>query len=109
MTRLVAYYDEHCRLCRTLRAWTERLAKRSAIVEWRHYEQAAACGLDGYACGEALHVQTADDRVYRGFAAVRLLFGCTRLSFLLPLLHLPGMEKAGERLYAWVARHRHRL
>lgn len=78
-------------------------------MEWRHYEEAPACGLNGHDCGQALHVLTPDERILRGFYAVRHLLGFTWLFWLLPLFYLPGVPALGEKAYAWVAANRYRL
>jgi predicted DCC family thiol-disulfide oxidoreductase YuxK len=106
---LIAFYDESCAFCQAMKARFTRMQRKGANVEWRSLEDAPACGLDGHTCGDAMKVQTADGQVLEGFYAVRVLMGQTKLRWLKPGLHVPGVPWVGRKAYAWVARNRYRI
>ncbi|MGE5701472.1 MAG: thiol-disulfide oxidoreductase DCC family protein [Clostridia bacterium] len=111
MGEIIVFYDMYCVMCRFFKHWFQRLGRRGsdARVQWNHYTEAAACGLNEKACGQALHVQTAKGEVEKGFYAVRYLLAYTKLFWLAPLLYIPGIPWIGVKLYAWVANNRYRL
>jgi predicted DCC family thiol-disulfide oxidoreductase YuxK len=58
----------------------------------------------------AIFAVTPDGRVTRGFFACRRIIREVPLLWpLLPLAYFPGTGLVGPRIYAWVARNRHRL
>lgn len=109
MDQPIVVYDEDCVMCCFFRRWFQRLCRPKNSVEWRHYMQAAACGLNEKACGQALYVQLPNKEVLRGFYAVRCLCAYTWLFWLTPLLYIPGVSWMGEKVYVWVANHRYRM
>lgn len=107
-------YDGHCVICNSTRRavtaldWLNRvefldLHNRPEVERrypWLDYEKAM---------GE-IHVVDGENAVYAGY------FGVRRLARDLPLglpvwavLHLPGMDWVGQRVYAWVARNRYSI
>ncbi|MET3290168.1 UNVERIFIED_CONTAM: putative DCC family thiol-disulfide oxidoreductase YuxK [Brevibacillus sp. OAP136] len=105
----IVLYDEYCNMCCFFKKWFGRLSLPGKDVEWRHYEEAAACGLNDKACGQALHIKLPDGQVLRGFYAVRRLSAYTWLCWLTPLFYVPGVPPLGVKLYAWVANNRYRM
>ena len=76
---------------------------REAVIA--ELPQLATADLD-----DAMYLVDGRGRVYRGFHAFRRIAQTTPLLWLfLPLLHAPGMDFLGERVYALVARNRRRL
>lgn len=58
----------------------------------------------------AMFVVTADRRVLRGFFGFRRIARSAPLLWpVLPLFYLPGSAWLGPKVYAWVARNRHRF
>jgi predicted DCC family thiol-disulfide oxidoreductase YuxK len=58
----------------------------------------------------AMFAVDAAGRAYRGFFAFRRIAWETPLLWLmLPVLYFPGSTAIGPRVYAWIARNRHRL
>ena len=106
---LTVYYDESCAFCQALRRRLTRLQRKGTTVEWRHFEDAPACGLDGHDCSDSMKVKMPDGRLLEGFYAARYLMGVTRLRWLKPILFVPGVPWVGRRVYAWVARNRYRI
>jgi len=109
MNKIIIYYDQHCRMCQSLRKWYTQAKNRDVQVEWRHYEDAPVCGLHDHTCGESMKVQTADGKLYEAFYAVRKLVGYSRFSFIAPVLYFPGVPFLGEKAYRWVAKNRYRF
>lgn len=109
MEGTVVYYDQNCNLCQWLKKTFHQLKRGSVPIEWRHYEEAPACGIHETTCGESMSIQTSEGKMFRGYYAVRELIHYTWLFPLRPLLYLPGMEWAGEKVYQAVARNRYHL
>ena len=106
-------YDARCPLCRRTVALLRRLDWRRRLrfhdANDRDRVQAAFPPLAGADLDAAIHVVT-DGRVGRGFHAARAIAWRLPPAWpIAPLLHLPGMNRLGPRLYAWIARNRHRL
>lgn len=104
-------YDDNCRLCRRsaftllLLDFLHRLdfvnfhhqTKRTKIDASLRYEE-----LD-----KAMHIKLPSGKVLKGFVAVRELARHLPVLWpLWPLLHLPGVEAIGHRVYEWVAARR---
>ncbi len=71
---------------------------------------AAASGLSPEELRHRMHVVSPDGRIFRGFYAFRMLARFLPAVWpLLPLLHLPGVESIGSRVYDHVADRRSRL
>jgi predicted DCC family thiol-disulfide oxidoreductase YuxK len=59
---------------------------------------------------DAIFAVTPDGRITRGFFACRTIIRALPLLWpLLPLAYFPGAGLIGPRIYAWVARNRHRF
>ena len=107
-------YDGQCGFCR-------RLLRAAVALDVRHRLQlhdathrAAVAArfpvLAGADVDNAMFVVAEDGSTYRGFFAVRRILRVSPLTWLLlPIFHLPLSGRLGPRLYAWVARNRHRL
>jgi predicted DCC family thiol-disulfide oxidoreductase YuxK len=108
-------YDGQCEFCRRSIGLLRRLdwLGRLEYLDARDPAQRPAGGpaLDPGRLLEEMHVVTPDGRrVYHGFAALRqVAWRLPPLWPLAPLLYLPGVPQAGQRLYLWVARNRFRL
>ncbi len=111
---LTAIYDGNCVLCNQTRR-TVRLLDWVGRVEWldlhRREEVEQRFPMLDYAqtMGE-IHVVTRSGQVYNGFAGTRRML--RELPLGLPvwlLLHLPGMNWLGPRLYGVIARNRYRI
>jgi predicted DCC family thiol-disulfide oxidoreductase YuxK len=107
-------YDGQCgfcvRLMRICRAVDVRRVLRFHDTNARALIHARFPVLAGADFDNAMFVVTASRRVYRGFFAVRRIAAAVPpLWPLLPLLHLPGAGWIGPKVYAWVARNRHRF
>ena len=111
-TRHTLLYDGNCRFCassvRRLKAID--CFDRLEPVNYHKVENLSALDprLSRELCHSRIHLLEKNGALSGGFLALR------RLSVLLPLLwpvapllHLPGIEKPGQALYAWVARHRY--
>jgi predicted DCC family thiol-disulfide oxidoreductase YuxK len=107
-------YDGQCGFClRSLRVcraldWRGRLRFHDAhdhLTIAAQFPELAAADLD-----HAMYAVAEDRRTFRGFFAVRRIAWEAPLLWLtLPLLYLPGAGHIGSAIYAWIARHRHRL
>ena len=110
-TRWVVYYDGDCALCETARRWLSRLDV-SRSVDWTAYQslQEPPRGLSWLDLESAMWLDTGDGPRVSGFHAFRILARrLPPLTVLAPLLWLPGMGRAGEWVYGWVALNRCRL
>ncbi len=113
--KAVVIYDGECPLCRRsvriLRSldWLNVLAYADA----RHPEQVPELPVpvEPERLLEEMHLLTPDgQKVYHGFKAFRwMAWRLPLLWVVAPLLHLPGAERLGQRLYLWVARNRFKL
>ena len=113
--KAVVIYDGQCPLClrsvRILKAldWCNVLAYADA----RQGEQVPALPVPvkPERFLEEMHLLTPDGQtVYHGFRAFRwMAWRLPPLWVVAPLLHLPGAETLGQRLYLWIARNRFRL
>ncbi len=107
---LKVYYDARCPVCQRERARYERLSRHDAGVEWwdatEHAERLAARGIPLQRALLSLHVETADERIYDGMPAYRLLLArLPGLAWLGWLITRPLIEPTLTRLYdAWVRR-----
>lgn len=108
---ITALFDGRCVICQMTRRLVTRLDWRQRVLfldlhdgrvaaQYAHLDQAALMG--------AIHVIEPGGRVYAGFAGTRRML--RELPLLFPLwllLHLPGMNAVGVRVYGWIARHRY--
>jgi len=107
-------YDGSCGLCQKTVAVLRRVDLLGRIVfhdalrDWPAI-QAAFPGLRQEECLENMHVVTSSGRVETGFDAYRAISWSVPLLWpIAPLLYLPGVPTVGRRVYAAVARGRHR-
>ena len=119
--RWVLYYDGECGFC-TLSVRMLALADFFRVVAWTAYQELAEPprGLTWQDLDEAAYLEvgrgeTGDNfaegrRLHRGFYAFRMLaLRLPPLMPLAPLLWLPGVNRLGERAYAWIAANRYRI
>jgi len=107
-------YDGSCGICRKtvavlsrLDLW-KRIVFHDALNGWAEIH-AAFPGLSQDDCLETMHVVTASGEVKTGFDAYRAISWSIPLFWpIAPLLYVPGVPLAGRRVYARVARNRHR-
>jgi predicted DCC family thiol-disulfide oxidoreductase YuxK len=108
------FYDGSCGLCQKTVAVLRRLDLmdrvefHDALRDWPSIH-AAFPMLRQEDCLETMHVVTAGGEVRTGFDAYRAIsWSIPRLWPVAPLLYVPGVPFAGRRVYARVARNRHR-
>lgn len=106
-------YDGKCGLCgRTIAVLRRidllgRLRYRDVVGDWQAVH-ADHPQVDREAALQDMHVINSDGRVDAGFDGYRLIAWAVPLGWLfLPLLYLPGVSYAGDRVYRWVADRRH--
>jgi predicted DCC family thiol-disulfide oxidoreductase YuxK len=109
-----AIYDGYCVICNqtkrvvTALDWFSRVEFLN-IHDWTQVE-ARYPHLDYEAAMGQMHVVTPDGHLLGGFQGVRRLLRDLPLGFpFWLLLHIPGMNWVGERVYRFVARHRYRI
>jgi predicted DCC family thiol-disulfide oxidoreductase YuxK len=109
-----AIYDGFCVLCnqtrRTVMAldWLHRVEFLD-IHNWNSVH-ARYPSLDYEAAMGQMHVVTPEGQMFGGFEAMRCLMRDLPLLFpIWLLLHLPGMNWAGNRVYRFIARNRYRI
>ena len=107
-------YDGSCGICRKTVAVLSRLDVRQriafhdALSDWAQVHLAFP-RLRQEDCLETMHVVTATGEVRTGFDAYRAISWSIPLFWpIAPLLYVPGVPFAGRRVYARVARSRHR-
>lgn len=112
--RLHVIYDGDCALCRRVLTILSRFDVRT---RWTFYRSQDSKTIDERFPGvtpeeldEAM-VAIADDgsRFFGFFAFRRMLWSTPWLWGLLPMFYFPGAAVVGSRIYAWVARNRHRF
>ncbi|MBD3160766.1 MAG: DUF393 domain-containing protein [Candidatus Eisenbacteria bacterium] len=116
--RIAVLHDDRCPFCRdTARNlkrldWLDRL-ELVGLHPWDRVRERMGerlRGIDPQRAREQLHVVLPDGRVEAGYAAFRALSRHLPLLWpVAPLLHLPGAERIGQRLYLLIARNRHRF
>jgi predicted DCC family thiol-disulfide oxidoreductase YuxK len=107
-------YDGRCGFCirslKVCRALDVRGALRYHDANARPEVLQAFPELSNADFEHAMFAVSEDRRVSRGFFAFRRILRESPLMWpLLPLFYLPGSGIAGPRVYAWVARNRHRF
>jgi predicted DCC family thiol-disulfide oxidoreductase YuxK len=107
-------YDGQCGFCvralRICRALDVGGALRVHDANLRQEVEARFPEMAGADVERAMFVVTPDRRVHRGFFAFRRIALEAPLMWpLLALLYFPGSRRLGPRVYAWVARNRHRF
>ena len=116
MSRAPSYtlvYDGHCRICQRAVAAVRTLdpAGRIDIVASQDAgvrERLRA--IPQAAFDEAMHLIATDGAVFRGAAALEeLLRVLPRTRWFAFIFHVPFARDVADRVYRWVARHRHAL
>ncbi|MBL8161609.1 MAG: DUF393 domain-containing protein [Anaerolineae bacterium] len=109
-----AIFDGMCVLCRQTRRmvmaldWFRRVEFLD-VHQWNVVESRYP-NLDFETAMGQIHVVTPNGQMLGGFAGMRRLLRDLPLTFpLWLLLHLPGMDYLGNRVYRLVARHRYRI
>ncbi|SFP53248.1 thiol-disulfide oxidoreductase DCC family protein [Salibacterium halotolerans] len=110
---IIVFYDQSCGICRESRRFIEKW-DRTGIITWFDIQAPSTLEmypfLEGSNVQEAMHLLEDNTYLYTGFAAVkRIVQLLPAIRIAAPLLNLPGADLAGEKLYALVARNRHRL
>jgi predicted DCC family thiol-disulfide oxidoreductase YuxK len=111
---VTAIYDGYCVICnqtrRTVMAldWLHRVEFLN-IHDW-NIVNGRYPALDYDTAMGQMHLVTPNGDLMGGFPAVRRLLRELPLGFpLWLLLHLPGMDWLGNRIYRFIARHRYRI
>jgi len=111
---ITAIFDGRCAICQTTRAlvkaldWRRRIAFQD-LHESHHVSQRFP-QLEGADLMGQIHVITESGRVYAGFDGTRRML--RELPLGIPfwaVLHLPGMNRLGPRIYGWIARRRYAI
>ena len=106
-------YDDECPLCTfqmKVLTWLDWLNVAALVPLSSERAREAAPQLDRETLRAAMHVITADGRIYRGARCIRFL--ALRMPLLIPLglvLWIPGMIWLAEHVYQLVARNRYIL
>ena len=113
-SQIIALYDGSCVICRGARDGFASLDWRRRIRFIDIHDESAWQGLFPTLTRERLmgeiHVIDADGAVSGGFMATRRLLREAPLGLpLWLLLHLPGMDWLGERIYRFIAARRYRI
>jgi len=113
LSRPVLLYDGTCGFCR---AWVARLRRwdRAGRIDYVPYQQrSAVAGLPWVAdeaVDRAMHFVAPDGRIDAGARAFPAILGYLPGGGLIkPLFGVPGVRWLADRVYEWVARHRHQL
>lgn len=113
--KAVVLYDGDCPFCRKSVAIIRRLdwLHRFHYQTARETDKLPPCRdpLDPQKLIEEMHVVTPDrQRAYAGFRAFRwMAWRLPAVAVVAPLLYLPGVLWAGNKVYRWVARNRFQL
>jgi predicted DCC family thiol-disulfide oxidoreductase YuxK len=110
----VVLYDGLCELCNQSVRLIKRLDWRHAIAysdvqDWANihlrYPQINRTAAIG-----AMHVVRPDGNIYAGYPGVRQIIQQLPLvSWMYPMLFLPGVTWLGPKVYGWIASHRYQL
>lgn len=112
MSPLTIYYDASCPLCTSEMAAmrTHDRRGRLAMVDCSGtLAPAAPDGVTTEAMMRSLHARTPDGRWLVGVAAYEAIFRAVGFRRLAALAGHPRLRPLWDRLYAWVARNRHRF
>lgn len=109
--KITALYDENCILCQETKGRLEKIDKLGK-VEWlslQQFERAAGENpFDPKELRKELHIILPNNRVLKGFDAVRKLLLISPLTFGMGLiLYIPFVPLIGRPIYRWVAKNRH--
>ena len=107
-------YDGHCGFCRRSLRALQRFDTRGAMKLYDSHDTDTIAAtfpmLAGADFDDAMFAVTPDGRVFRGYFAFKRLLRYLPLTWpLLPVFYLPGVDRIGPGVYAWVARNRNRL
>jgi len=111
MSPTVVFFDGQCDVCRWSRDWLDAWDWWGRL-EWVDVHTAPPesrpPGATLQDLKAALHLMTPGGQVFTGFLAFRwLAWRLPALWLIAPFLYLPGARPLGERLYRWIALHRH--
>ena len=109
--RLEVWIDGDCEICRLSRDWHARRDRSRRLVfrELAHPGEAEPPGSKDEMLRE-IHVRRADGAVLTGFdAAVAVLAALPRWRWAAAILRRPPCSWLGPRVYAFIARWRHRI
>lgn len=111
--RAVVIYDGTCRLCQDGVSWISRRARRGEFefLPCQAAERRARFPwMQERVCLEAIQLVLRDGRVLAGADAIpEIMRGLRGWRWLAGVFRLPGMGLLAPRLYAWLARRRHRI
>ena len=113
-TQAIVLYDGRCAFCQNSVAILKKLdwLKKLRYQDARETEKLPVTepALDPVRMLEEMHVVTPGGRVYVGFGSFRWMSWRLPLCWVIaPLLYLPGMSWAGNKVYRWVAARRFKL
>lgn len=111
--RLTLVYDADCRFC----VQSLNLVKRVDVRQTCRFESSRDPGvsrrfpqLADVDLNEAMYAIDARGKIYKGFFAFRKIVASLPVAWpVVPLFYFPGSAFIGQRVYAWIARHRNRL
>jgi predicted DCC family thiol-disulfide oxidoreductase YuxK len=113
LSRPVLLYDGRCGFCRI---WVRRLRRwdRAGRIDYVPYQLRSAVGdlpwVPDEALGRAMHFVVPGGRIDAGARALPAILGYLPGGALIRLLFkAPGMSGLADRVYRWVATHRHQL
>jgi predicted DCC family thiol-disulfide oxidoreductase YuxK len=109
-----AIYDGHCILCRQTRRAVMALDwfKRVEFLDLNEWDevQARYPGLDYETAMGQIHVIESNGQILGGYWGMRRLLRDLPLGIpLWAILHLPGMNWLGPKIYGYIARHRYAI
>ncbi|AKJ29747.1 thiol-disulfide oxidoreductase DCC family protein [Caldimonas brevitalea] len=109
---LTLYYDAACPLCN---AEMGNLMLRNTEGRLRFVDVSSPTfgepppGTTRDELMSVMHASTADGRLVRGVAVFRLAYRAVGLGWVVAPTAWPLLRPLADRLYPWIARHRHRL
>ncbi|WNS74673.1 DUF393 domain-containing protein [Bacillus sp. DTU_2020_1000418_1_SI_GHA_SEK_038] len=111
--KTIALYDETCSLCKESKRFFEKIDffQKISWVSLQEYERNGHPLLfDKISLRRELHIISSSGKVRKGFDAVRyILLLSPPLNLLGLCLFLPGMSFAGNPIYKWIAKNRHKF
>ena len=111
---LTALYDGKCRICQSTRATVSALdwLHRIEFLDLHDSEafRSRCPALDAAQLLGEIHVIDSQSQIYAGYYGTRRMLRELPLGWSIwLLLHLPGMDWLGIRVYRFIARHRYRI
>lgn len=111
LTRPILLYDRDCEFCRTWIRRLERWDVDQRIQCLPSTERSTVADLpllSDEALNRAMHLITPDGQVFPGGRAVPEMLTYLRGGrWLRPVFAIPGIQAVTNRVYVWVAEHRH--